>query len=53
MAYALERLKEASTWRGIIMLATGFGINIAPDLMNSIIAVGVSVAGMVGVFTKD
>ena len=51
--YLLDRLKEPSTWRGIVMLITGFGIGISPDLAEHIVAVGVSVAGVIGVITSD
>lgn len=51
--YILERLKEASTWRGIILLLTAIGIPVAPALADSIIAVGMAVAGLIGVATPD
>jgi hypothetical protein len=52
MSYVIDRLKEPSTWRGLIMLATAFGVNISPDLSNVIISVGVGGAGLVGVVTR-
>lgn len=50
--YLLERAKEPSSWRGLALLATAAGVNVAPELMNSIISVGISLAGLIGVFTK-
>ena len=47
--YILERMKEASTWRGLIYLATAAGIPIAPELSTAIISVGLAVAGLLGV----
>lgn len=51
--YLLSRLREASTWRGIIMLATAIGIPIAPALADLIITFGLSLAGIVGVLVPD
>lgn len=51
--YLLERLKEPSTWRGIIMIGVAAGLHITPDMANTIIAVGVGLAGLVGVVTPD
>lgn len=51
--YILERAKEASTWRGVILLLTAVGVPIAPELANAIVSVGLAVAGLVGVVTPD
>lgn len=51
--YLLERAKEASTWRGIILLATAAGANIAPELANAVVTFGIGLAGLLGVVTKD
>ena len=53
MAYLLARLKEASTWRGIALLLTAFGVQIAPDVQDAVISAGVAVAGAIGVFLPD
>ena len=50
--YFLDRLREPSTWRGIVMLLTGLGVGISPELAESIVAVGVSLAGVIGVVTN-
>lgn len=52
MEYLLERLGEASTWRGLIMLLTAFGVGISPELSNAIIASGMALVGVVGAVTK-
>ena len=52
MQYLIERLKEPSTWRGIFMLLTALGLNIAPELQDSILQAGVALVGVVGVVTK-
>lgn len=51
--YLLSRLKEASTWRGIIMLATAIGVPIAPALAEAIIAAGLALTGVVGMLIPD
>jgi len=51
--YILERLGEASTWRGFIAFATAGGLAMTPDLTTAIVAAGMSVMGLAGVFFKD
>ncbi len=51
--YLLARLREPSTWRGLILLATALGYAIRPDLAEAIIAMGVALAGGVGVVAPD
>lgn len=50
--YVVNRAKEASTWRGIFMLLTALGLNIAPELQDSILQAGVALVGLAGVVTK-
>jgi len=51
--YIKERLKEPSTWRGIILLLTAAGVPIAPAMSEVIICAGLAMAGGVGVVTPD
>jgi hypothetical protein len=51
--YILERAKEPSSWRGLLLILTAIGIPIAPELADAIIAVGLALAGLVGVATPD
>ena len=51
--YILDRIKEASTWRGIILMLTAVGIPIAPVMADSIICAGLAVAGLIGAFSPD
>ena len=51
--YIIDRLKEASTWRGIILLLTAAGVPIAPAMAASIITIGLAIAGFVGAVTPD
>ena len=52
-AYIIARLKEASTWRAIIVLLVACGIPIAPVLADRIIAIGLAVVGLIGIFMPD
>jgi len=51
--YIKERLKEPSTWRGIILLRTAAGVPIAPAMGEAIICVGLALAGGVGIVAPD
>ena len=51
--YVLARLKEASTWRGLIGLLTAAGISISPELLDKIVAAGMALMGVIGMFFKD
>jgi len=53
MNYIIERLKEASTWRGIMAFITGIGIAVSPELQAQIITLGLAAMGMVGMVAKD
>jgi len=52
LTWIIEQLKQPSTWRGIVMLATSAGLVIRPELMEQIIVAGTGVAGLIGVFAK-
>lgn len=51
--YVVNRAKEASTWRGVIMLLTAVGLKITPEMADAIISVGIAVAGAVGMLLPD
>ena len=51
--YVVNRAKEASTWRGVIMLLTAVGLKITPEMADAIISVGIAVAGLVGMLLPD
>ena len=53
MKYILDRLKEPSSWRGLVMIATAFGVAVNTELMDSIIAAGTGLAGVIGFVFKD
>ena len=51
--YIVARLKERSTWLGLISLATALGLLLTPEQQEQIIAAGMAIAGFVGAFTRD
>ena len=52
-AYMIERMKEPSTWRGIVLLLTAIGVPVAPAMADAIVSVGLAVAGLIGVAAPD
>ena len=50
--YVVNRAKEASTWRGVVMLLTAVGLKITPEMADAIISVGIAVAGLVGMLSS-
>lgn len=51
--YVVNRAKEASTWRGVVMLLTAVGLKITPEMADAIISVGIAVAGLIGMLLPD
>jgi hypothetical protein len=49
----MKRLAQESTWRGIILALTAFGIQIAPELIESIIVVGLALVGFINIAKND
>lgn len=52
-SYLIDRAKEPSTWRGIVLLLTAVGVPMAPAMSEAIVSVGLAVAGLIGVVTAD
>jgi hypothetical protein len=46
MNYILKRLEEPSTWRGLILFLTAWGLSISPEAMEYIVTVGVGLSGL-------
>jgi len=51
--YIIERLSEPSTWRGIIWLVTAVGFSLNPEQREAIAAAGMTIVGLIAVFTND
>lgn len=52
-AYIIARLREPSTWRGIILIATAAGVPIAPQHIEAIVTAGLGLAGLLGAMLPD
>lgn len=51
--FLAERLREPSTWRGLVWALTASGIALKPEQVDAIIAVGMALAGLIGVFSSE
>lgn len=51
--YLLDRAREPSTWRGLILILSAAGTQVSPNQAESIIAAGIALAGIVGAFVAD
>jgi hypothetical protein len=49
----IEHFKQESTWRGLIALVIAAGVQIAPELQEAIISVGLSLIGLINIIKKD
>jgi hypothetical protein len=49
----MTRLKQESTWRGLITVATLLGWRLAPDQAEAIITAGASLVGTINILKKD
>lgn len=48
--WIFDRLKENSTWRGLILLAGVFGAKLRPDEQEAIIAAALSLVALINIF---
>lgn len=48
MNWLIARLRESSSWRGIIWLLTACGVTLRPEIWEQVVAVGMAVAGLLG-----
>ena len=51
--YLTKRFSEASTWRGLIMVITAFGMALSPEQIEAIVTAGIFLSGFVGTFFPD
>ncbi len=51
--YIKSRLRERSTWLGMITILSGLGVVFSPEMTNTIITVGVTLAGGTIAATAD
>lgn len=53
MSWFADRLKERSTWQGIVAVLSAVGVAFSPDQKEAIITAGVALIGVIAAFTKD
>lgn len=53
MDWLIARLKEKTTWIGIIGVAASFGVTLAPEQIESISVAAVAIVGVVLAFTSE
>jgi len=53
MNWIKSRLKEKSTWRGIVAVLTALGVSLSPDQSVAIVTAGVALAGIFEAFFKE
>ena len=53
LLFLLDRLREPSSWRGVVWLLSAAGIMLSPEQAAAVMAAAAATAGLVGVFTRD
>lgn len=53
MNWFLDRLKEPSSYRGLVWLLTALGVSLSPEAWQYITTIGMAAAGLIGVLTHD
>ena len=51
--WLIERMREGSTWRGLVLLITAAGLHITPDQAQLIITIGLGIAGSIGLVSPE
>ncbi len=51
--FLLNRLREPSTWRGLILCAAAFGMHLEPEQAYAIASLGFALAGGIGAIAPD
>ena len=47
LRFVVARLKEGSTYAGLALVLTGFGMHLKPEMREAIAAIGTMVAGLI------
>ena len=53
LQYIRAQLGEASTWRGLVVVATALGARLSPDQVDAVVVVGLGLSGLIGVMLPD
>lgn len=53
IAYVMNRLKEVSTWKGLIFIVTAVGVHLTPEQASAMVAAGLGIVGVINTFLPD
>jgi len=53
MDWILDRLHEPTTYAGIFSMLTAFGVQLAPELADAIMATGIAATGLALVIIRE
>lgn len=51
--FIVSRLRERSTWLGLVSMATALGLVMSPQQSDAVVATGMALAGLIGTLTGD
>ncbi len=51
--YLIAQMKQPSTWRGLVLIATACGAILSPEQRDAIVTFGLMVAGLIGAAISD
>lgn len=52
-SYLLARLREASTWRGLVLVVAACGATLSPEQREATVLVGLALSGIIGAAMPD
>lgn len=53
MEFIIKKLSEPTTYIGLLGLLGAFGVSIAPELSDSIVQVGISIASLIAILMNE
>ena len=53
MNYLIDRLNEASTWRGLALMLGALGVGVSPDMVNAIGSAVMAALGAIEVIRRE
>jgi hypothetical protein len=53
LKFAVARLSEPSTYKGVVLALTGLGLYVRPEIAAAVTSIGLGIAGLIGVVLPD
>ncbi|TVQ82149.1 MAG: hypothetical protein EA357_10660 [Micavibrio sp.] len=53
LKFIAGRIRERSTWLGLVSLAAALGLALSPEQKEAIVSAGMALAGLIAALTKD